>query len=146
MLEQLLVALCQAVASVLEDRTWAKAFVSNGFGVGQAGVSERVLRALCLETAPEVPNTEPSLAQLQACFPRRARVVVAKVLAAVERPFAPPAAAPLAAAPPAAVAPLLAPAPPVTRAAAKAAAKAAAMAAAPVGVLLMPRKRPAGAV
>ena len=144
-LEQLMAALREAVASILVGRTWGKAFASNGFGAGQTGVSQRVLDALCLEAAPEIPDTRPSLAQLQACFPRRARVVVAKVLAAVEHPFAAPAAAPPAKAPGAA-APLLPPAPPVTRAAAKAAAKAAALAAAPVGVRLTPRKRPAGAV
>lgn len=144
-LGQLFAALCEAVDSVLLGRTWAHAFASNGFGSGQAGLSTRVLEALSLEAAPEVPDTRPSLAQLQACFPRRARVVVEKVLAAVEHPFAPPIlATPAKAA--GAAAPLLPPAPPVTRAAAKAAAKAAALAAAPVGVRLAPRKRPAGAV
>ena len=137
-LEQLLEALRHAVETVLQGRTWANAFVSNGFGAGQAGLSKRVLEALCLEAAPAVPDARPSLEQLQACFPRRARVVVNKVLAAVDRPFTPPVAAPPAKAP--GGVPLLPPAPPVTRA------KAAALAAAPVGVRLTPRKRPAGAL
>ena len=59
-LEQLLAALCEAVDAVLSNGSWAHAFASNGFGVGQAGLSARVLEALCAETSPEISDVDMS--------------------------------------------------------------------------------------
>lgn len=143
-LKQVLAALCEAIESVLQRSDWAHAFASNGFGNAQAGISARVLGALCLEAAPEISHARPSVEDLRVCFPKRARVVADKVLAAIGQNFKAPGAAP--AALPLGAAPLPAAGPPTTRAASKAAAKAAALAAVPVGRRLTPMKRPAGSV
>ena len=110
--QQVLLALCEAVEAVLLGRGWASAFESNGFGSEQAGLSQRVLQSLALETVPVVPRGRPSVESLRHCFPRRAHVIAEEILAAAGCPFAPPAPAP-AAAPRAA--PLPPPSAPVTR-------------------------------
>jgi hypothetical protein len=138
-LEQLLAALCEAVGAVLLDGSWAHAFASNGFGIGQAGLSARVLAALCADASPDISHARPSIEQIRTCFPKRSRVVAEQMLAAVGHQFQAPEAMRTATAKAPGVAQLALPGPMVTRAMAKAAA----LAAAPVGRRLTPMKRPA---
>ena len=118
--EIVLLALGESIDAVLLGRMWAAAFESNGFGQGQTCVSQRVLDSLELSAAPVVSRDRPSADCLRPCFPRRAHIIAAKILAASEKPFAPPA-------PPAArakhcAAPPSPPSAPVTRSMTRAAA------------------------
>ena len=72
-LAQLLEAICCAIREVLQDRRWDTAFDRDGYGVGQTGVSLRVLRELGAGWPPIIPATRPTLAQIQTCFPRNRR-------------------------------------------------------------------------
>ena len=55
---------------------WAHAFDHNGFGASQQLVSQRVLSALEWQTAPAVPSSEPSEAQVRALCPQGSRTDV----------------------------------------------------------------------
>ena len=66
----------------LQSRSWAHAFDSNGFGATQQQVSRRVLSALELEAAPEVPSSPPTVNQLRELYPRGTRDVNAALITA----------------------------------------------------------------
>ena len=86
-IEQFLPCVCDAARCVLECRKWAAAFEQNGFGGKQAFLGRCVKEQIGIGGRLEVPATRPTLEQLQACFPRRARVPEA----ALWRPLQPPA-------------------------------------------------------
>jgi len=85
-LTELLVAIIDAIHTVLEARGWGDAFDRDGYGVGQAGLSDRVLRELGAAAAPTIPATRPTLLRLQACFPRNRRVREELIWRAVSQP------------------------------------------------------------
>lgn len=78
-----------AVREVIDAGQWADAFDADGFGIGQAGMSDRVVKKLQLALPLNIGSDRPTLLQLQSCFPKRAYVPVASIW----RPFATPAAA-----------------------------------------------------
>ena len=71
---QFLDCLYDAMRCVLQGRRWSTAFDADGFGENQAGVSPVVMRQLQMDAPLAIPATRPTLAQLQACFPRRSVV------------------------------------------------------------------------
>lgn len=72
-----------AMERVIRGRAWAVSFERDGFGLGQLGVSQRVLAHLGLEAPPTISSLRPSLEQLQRCFPKRAQVPEAQIWEAV---------------------------------------------------------------
>ena len=100
-------AVCTAIRTVLQGREWSSAFDSCGFGLRQAGLSDRVKRELEVTDTTVVGDGRPSLEVIRVCFPKRSRIPTR----AVRQPFDGPVAglravvAPVAPAP-AALAPL----------------------------------------
>ena len=94
-------SVCSAIRTILQGRDWSAAFVSNGFGPRQAGLSERVKTQLELTDTPDVGAARPSPEVLRRCFPKTSPVPAA----AVWRPFDGPPAAPRVRAPPVALGP-----------------------------------------
>ena len=82
-LSDLLTSVYAATQLVLEGRSWAHAFDSDGFVQAQSRVSTRVKDALRLSGAVHVAPTRPSTEELRVCFPRNVRVPVAHVWKAV---------------------------------------------------------------
>lgn len=90
-----LACICTAIRTVLQGRCWASAFDAAGFSPNQAGVSARTWAALGRDTALPVGAAQPTLEQLQLCFPKRSKVpskaiwkaceVAPKVVAVVRR-------------------------------------------------------------
>ena len=82
--EELLQCIFVAIRTVLQGRRWHASFERDGFGASQAGVSDRVLAQLGVSAPFVVPAGRPALAQLQRCFPARARVSEDHVWRAVQ--------------------------------------------------------------
>ena len=97
---EFLEALYDAIRVALVERRWEGAFVQDGYGRDQAWLAKHTLRQLEYEQPPEVPCAQPSIEQLQLCFPKRAAVPQAtlfKPFQALALPAAPAAkAAPIA--------------------------------------------------
>jgi hypothetical protein len=74
----------QAIRTVLQGRRWDTAFDSDGFSQGQLRVAVRVLEELQLHGDLRVPSTRPTREQMMMCFPRRARVPLPALWAAVD--------------------------------------------------------------
>ena len=72
-LAELLVIVFGASRRALEGREWSTAFDRDGYGVAQAGLSQRVLRELGAATPPTIAGTKPIHAQLQVCSARNKR-------------------------------------------------------------------------
>ena len=68
----LIQALARSIALVLRGVSWRSSFWDLGLTGVQATLSERVLEKLELQSRPRVPNTLPTLAELQCVFPARA--------------------------------------------------------------------------
>jgi hypothetical protein len=60
-----------AIRRVLQGRRWDIAFLRDGFGAQQAGVSARVRQRLELVGDARAPATRPTDEQVRACLPRR---------------------------------------------------------------------------
>lgn len=75
----------ETIRFVLQGQQWAHAFDEDGFGQQQAKVSAYARRQMELGAAPSVDSSLPTSADLQLCYPRRARVPVAELL----RPYLP---------------------------------------------------------
>ena len=88
-IEEFLQCIDHAIRSVLEERSWASAFDSDGFGEHQRMLGCRVRAALQLSVCPAIPSTRPSDDQLRQCFPRRARPNFALLWALFEEPSTP---------------------------------------------------------
>ena len=80
---EFLAALYDAIRVVLEGKPWAGAFAQDGYGRDQAWLSRSALRHLEYDQPPVVPRTQPSLEQVQLCFPKKWPVP----LATLYRPF-----------------------------------------------------------
>lgn len=97
---EFLEALYDAIRVALVERRWEGAFVQDGYGRDQAWLAKHTLRQLEYEQPPEVPCAQPSIEQLQLCFPKGAAVPQAtlfKPFQALALPAAPAAkAAPIA--------------------------------------------------
>ena len=90
-LSQFLSCMYGAIRSVLQGHRWAVAFDKDGFGKGQSEVSVYVKRQLGLEGMHlQVPSICLTQGDLQLCFPKRAKVTIARFLRpAPARPDAP---------------------------------------------------------
>ena len=112
---EFLAALCETIRVVMQGEPWARAFDSDGFCEGQSRLSMYIQRQLQYDRPPVLPQTLPSVQQLQLCFPKNARVSTPLLLRPFQLPAQPkarPAKAGLPA-PPLAIAALQAP--PVAR-------------------------------
>ena len=79
--QQLLDCIYEATEHVVEDiGGWKSAFLEDGFGARQALLSEFRKSHLELDAAPKVGDRQPSMEQVQLCFPRRQRVPTASQL------------------------------------------------------------------
>ena len=83
---ELIASIRTAIREVLEGRSWAHAFVGNGFGAEQIGISRRVLDELQFEAPLSISAAKPTLTQLQACFPQRLRAPVASAWRSLNAP------------------------------------------------------------
>ena len=88
-IDEFLQCIDHAIRSALEERSWASAFDSDGFGDHQRMLGCRVRRALQLDVCPVIPSSRPSDDQLRHCFPRRARPSFASLWALFEEPSTP---------------------------------------------------------
>ena len=68
-----------AITNVLESSSWAFAFVRDGFGEQQSGLSTRVESWLELAGKVEVGDGRISDAQVRSCFPRRTVAAVQNI-------------------------------------------------------------------
>ena len=59
------------INSIVRLHPWASAFRSCGVGAHQTSAGRRILRALQLEAAPDIPDALPSLSQIQSCTSQR---------------------------------------------------------------------------
>ena len=67
---EFLAALYDTIRVVLVGMAWEGAFVQDGYGRDQAWLSKSVLRHLEYDQRPAAPCEQPSLGQLQFCFPK----------------------------------------------------------------------------
>ena len=67
---EFLAALYDTIRVVLTGTPWEGAFAQDGYGRDQAWLSRSVLRHLEYDQRPAVPREQPSLEQLQLCFPK----------------------------------------------------------------------------
>lgn len=70
----LLQCVCTSTREVLDTRHWRPAFDGDGYAAGQVGLRARILSEVGLEVAPQIQSTQPTIALLQHCFPKRTRV------------------------------------------------------------------------
>lgn len=71
-------AVCSAIRTVMQGREWSDAFISDGFGHRQSGLSERVMNEL-LTAVLDVGAARPPVDVLRHCFPKNVGVPVRAV-------------------------------------------------------------------
>jgi len=71
----------RGVEAVIQGRSWAKAFEHAGLR-GQSGLSAQLLSRLEAASAPVVGSEFPTLAELQACFPKGMDIPIDELFAA----------------------------------------------------------------
>ena len=82
---QFLACVYGTIKQILEGREWAAVFDKDGFASSQAMIRATIQDHLQISVPFAIPDTCPSDAQLQVCFPKRSRVPVA----ALWRPLIP---------------------------------------------------------
>jgi hypothetical protein len=80
-----LLCLYETIRRVLQGVLWSSAFDRDGFGSGQARVSEYVQRQLQLQAPIRVPILRPTEEQIGLCFPKNAELPMAALFRL--RPF-----------------------------------------------------------
>ena len=91
-IDRFLQCIYNAIEETMQTRSWGSAFEQNGFGAGQARLSNTVRRHLQLDSEPIVtPAGRPSLEDVRLCFPKKLSVPAA-VFSRMAQPA--PAAAP----------------------------------------------------
>lgn len=91
-IDRFLQCIYTAMEETMQSKSWQSAFQQNGFGVGQASLSNTVRRHLQLEGEPiAIPAGRPSLEDVQLCFIKKL-VVPASVFSRMAEPAPAPAA------------------------------------------------------
>jgi len=89
-LELSLLSLSDAIAAVLNERSWAHAFEHLGLCGSQTTLSGGLLKQLDIDSVPNVEPLFPTLEELVACFPKRLVVPIDAVFGGVVKFNCPP--------------------------------------------------------
>ena len=84
-LELSLLSLSDAIAAVMNGRSWAHAFEHLGLGGSQTCLSGGLLKQLQLNNVPIVDSLFPTLGELVACFPKRLAIPIDDVFGCVAK-------------------------------------------------------------
>lgn len=72
-----LLVICDAIQTVVANKSWKHAFERVGILSSQALLSPKILKALEWDSCPHIPDTLPALGQASGLFPRRSHANVA---------------------------------------------------------------------
>ena len=82
-MELSLLSLSDAIAKILNGRSWAHAFDHLGLCGSQTSLSRGLLKQLQVDGVPNIEPLFPTLAELVACFPKRLVIPIDDVFACV---------------------------------------------------------------
>ena len=82
-LELSLLSLSDAIAKVLNGRSWAHAFDHLGLCASQTSLSGGLLKQMHVDGVPNIEPLFPTLAELVACFPKRLEIPIGDVFGCV---------------------------------------------------------------